>query len=82
MILISNTHTLLICSSYILITYFNISSIDINQCANNDVPFGGTHKCPNGTEVEIHFFFVASTYSFCMYFCFDSVFIKLDKVLH
>ncbi|CAF2827363.1 unnamed protein product [Rotaria sp. Silwood2] len=32
---------------YLFVTYLNISSVDINQCANNDVPFGGTHKCPS-----------------------------------
>ncbi|CAF0985418.1 unnamed protein product [Rotaria sp. Silwood1] len=35
---------------YLFITYFNISSIDINQCANNDVPFGGTHRCPDSMK--------------------------------
>ena len=51
------SYIFLICSSYFLVTYFNISSVDINQCANNEVPFGGTHKCPNGMRVEIFPFF-------------------------
>ena len=42
---------LLLPCSYILVTYFNISSVDINQCANNDLPFGGTHKCSNDAKV-------------------------------
>ncbi|UJR20809.1 hypothetical protein I4U23_023921 [Adineta vaga] len=33
-------------NGYFLIAYFNISSVDINQCETSDVPFGGTHKCP------------------------------------
>lgn len=41
--------------SYFLVTYFNISSVDINQCANDGTPFGNTHKCPIGTEVSISF---------------------------
>ncbi|CAF0934708.1 unnamed protein product [Adineta ricciae] len=36
--------------SYFFVTYFNISSVDINQCAADDVPFGGTHKCSTGME--------------------------------
>ncbi|CAF1910242.1 unnamed protein product [Rotaria magnacalcarata] len=35
---------------FIFISYFNISSVDINQCASNDVPFGGTNKCPNSMK--------------------------------
>ncbi|UJR28764.1 hypothetical protein I4U23_009990 [Adineta vaga] len=36
--------------SYFFVTYFNISTVDINQCAADDVPFGGTHKCPIGMK--------------------------------
>ncbi|CAF0741892.1 unnamed protein product [Adineta steineri] len=43
-------HIFPLTTSYFLVTYFNISSVDINQCANNDVPFGGTHKCPTGMK--------------------------------
>ena len=61
-----NTHMLSICSSYFLVTYFNISSVDINQCAtNDDIPFGGTHKCPSGLEVPI---FSSLTFSLSIIF--------------
>ncbi|CAF0935202.1 unnamed protein product [Rotaria sordida] len=43
-------HIFPLTTSYFLVTYFNISTVDINQCANNDLPFGGTHKCPTGME--------------------------------
>lgn len=40
------THIYPLTNDFALITYFNISSLEINRCANSDVPFGGTHKCP------------------------------------
>jgi hypothetical protein len=70
-------HILPLRNDYILVTYFNISSVDINQCANNDVPFGGTHKCSNSMEVEYEIL------SFSISFLYwNSVYIYLDMVLH
>ncbi|CAF1064959.1 unnamed protein product [Adineta ricciae] len=46
--LMANIHSLT--NGYFLIAYFNISSVDINQCETSDVPFGGTHKCPLDME--------------------------------
>ncbi|CAF1403470.1 unnamed protein product [Adineta steineri] len=37
-------------NDYFLISYFNISTVDINQCDNNDLPFSGTHKCPHDMQ--------------------------------
>ncbi|CAF1026643.1 unnamed protein product [Didymodactylos carnosus] len=36
--------------SYFLVTYVNISNVDINQCASDNIPFGGTNKCYNDME--------------------------------
>lgn len=51
--LVIQTKDFLFPISYFLIAYFNISSIDINQCANNEQPFGNTHKCPMGARVTL-----------------------------
>ncbi|CAF1595854.1 unnamed protein product [Rotaria magnacalcarata] len=40
--------------SYFLVAYFNISVVDINQCASNEISFGGTHQCPIGMECIHH----------------------------
>lgn len=43
-------HIFPLTDSYFLVSYFNISTVDINQCANIDEPFGETHRCPVGTK--------------------------------
>jgi len=62
------------------VSYFNISIVDINQCAKFDTPFGETHKCPVGTKVcQLSVLFDIECINMKSVF---SVFFDLDKVLH
>ncbi|CAF0872115.1 unnamed protein product [Didymodactylos carnosus] len=41
--------------NYFFVTYVNISNVDINQCASDNVPFGGTNKCHKDMEcIQLH----------------------------
>lgn len=63
-------------SSYLLVGYFNISSVEINQCAGSEMPFGGTHKCPSSMTVCERLFPFPSDGS--RLFCLSSVCIGME----